>query len=265
MNKLPNIFPESWTSKLKLKNLSYIEFRNILHFKSTVSKLRQKKDNHTGVTYEKALSDLMKGVSNFNVKKYESVRNLVRSKLLKRGLITDEVYENFKYATDGTVIDIDMGKFANGEPDCVITPSVQYVDFFHELYVNISYSYIVSEETITENMNKMLATIEELQRQHIHIKISLILPISRPDGENDFLSVIPVFSHREFKTAEIMSVVLNNRLLRKFYFAIMEDHYKKSLQEGYGTVVKLPDAVNIGEEFNEVDFFTEIQQHVQGK
>ena len=110
----------------------------------------------------------------------------------------------------------------------------------------------------------MLATIEELQRQHIHIKVSLVLPILKANSKNDFFSIIPVFSHKEFKTAEVMSSVLNNRLLRKFYFAVLEDFYKKDLAYNYGMAVNLPDAVNIGQNFNEVKFFTDIQSHVRG-
>ena len=36
-----------------------------------------------------------------------------------------------------------------------------------------------SNERITENMNKMLATLEELQRQHINIKVMLVFPAYR--------------------------------------------------------------------------------------
>lgn len=265
MNSLPNIFPQEWNQKIQLEGLDFMPFRNLLHFKNEVSKLRQREDRMCEVSYDTALKELISNKSSFDQKHYDKIRNLVRSNLLKRGLITQEVYEHFKYATDGTVVDIDMGKFANGEPDCVITPGVEYIDFFYELYVNISYPGHIGENTIIENMNKMLATVEELQRQHIHIKISLVLPIQRPAKSRDFFSVIPVFSHRDFKTAEVMSSVLNNRLLRKFYFAILEDFYKEELSGSYGSAVMLPKAMNISETFNEVDFFTEIKTSVEGK
>ena len=151
MKKLPNVFPKSWSSSVDVSTLDFLEYRNLLHFKSTVSKLKQKEDNKCNVTYEKAVHELINGYSKFDQKEYETVRNLVRSNLLKRGLLTEEVYESFRYSTDGTVIDIDMGKFANGEPDCLITPSTQYVDFFYELYVNISYPASVEESTIIQH------------------------------------------------------------------------------------------------------------------
>jgi hypothetical protein len=256
--QLPQIYPSEWSNIVNLENLDVLEFRNLLHFKNYVSKLSQKDDNKCGVTYKQAVSDLQKGTSLFDSKTYHTIRNLVRSNLLKRGLLTQEVYENYKYATDGIVVDYDMGKYAAGEPDCIITPTMQYVDFFYELYVNISYRSRITDETIATNMNKMLATIEELQRQHINIKISLVFPAHQSNGTNDFLSIIPLFSHREFKTAEVMSSVLNNRLLRKFYFAILEDFYKSNLTEGYGSELKLNKTMNLADEFDEINFFTNI-------
>jgi hypothetical protein len=53
-------------------------------------------------------------------------------------------------------------------------------------------------------------------------------------------------------------------LLRKFYFAVLEDYYGDDLASGYGSPVNLTKAMNIGEEFNEVDFFTDIKNKAEG-
>ena len=265
MIKLPDIYPVEWESKLDIETLDYLPFRNLIHFKNYVSKITQEDDNNCNVSYKQAVTDLITGKSSFNNKIYTTIRNLVRSNLLKRGLLTQEVYENFKYGVDGTVVDYDVGKYAAGEPDCVITPGVEYIDFFYELYVNISYRSGISNETISKNMFKMLATIEELQRQHINIKITVVLPIKNVNNKNNFLATIPLYSHKEFKTASVMSSILNERLLRKFFFAVIEDKYGKDLAEGKGRELKLPKTMNLANTFNEVDFFTEIQTAVQGK
>lgn len=264
MNNFPDIYPKEWIPKLNVETLDFLEFRNLTHFKNTVRKLTQQQDNECDVTYKDALNDLMTGNSIYKEQEYMTIRNLVRSNLLKRGLLTEEVYEEYKYATDGTAVDYDMGKYAAGEPDCVITPTRQYIDFFYELYVNISYRYSITNETITFNMNKMLATIEELQRQHINIKITLVFPVNKPNSKNNFMSVIPLYSHKEFKTAKVMSSVLNNRLLRKFYFAILEDYYGNQLADGKGSELKLPKTMNLADPFDEVKFFTMIQEAVDG-
>ncbi len=255
--KLNSLFP--WDN---MENQDNLEFRNLHHFVHTVGKLRQKNDDYCGISYEKAFKELQLKTPRISATEQESIRNLVRSNLHKRGLITEEVYEAFRYATNGTQVGIDVGKYAAGEPDCVITPARQYVDFFHELFVNISYPHYVTNEKIMANMAKLLAAVEELERQHIFIKIMLVFPVQYPaDGRNLFLS-IPLFSHKERKDVGTMSSVLNDRLLRKFIFALMEDFYGSSLSEGYGTATSLSGTMNLGDKFNEIEFFEEIKNKV---
>lgn len=259
--KLLEIFPSSWSetrnSDVKMQN---IEFRNLEHFKYEVSKITQKNSTQCGVQYEKALKDLIAGNSNMEESEQQSVRNLVRSKLHKRGLITEDVYENYKYDVEGTAVGFDVGKYAAGEPDCVITPSKQYIDFFYELYVSVSYPYSVSDYEVSSNVAKLLATIEELERKHIFIKIVLILPIRNlTKCDNiDFFSSIPLFSHKDVKSVKTMSSVVNERLLRKFYFALLENTYKDNLDSGYGYPVELEGCMNIGNEFDEIEFYQEV-------
>jgi len=264
MNKLPCIYPTEWENEITLEDLDYLPFRNLFHFKSEVSRLTQINDDKCDVTYKEALSDLMQEKSKFDEKEYYTIRNLVRSNLLKRGLLSEEVYEEYKYDTSGIVVDYDIGKYAAGEPDCVIVPTQQYVDFFYELYINISYEASTTDYFIRQNTNKLLATVEELQRQHINIKITLVFAGKKCNEHNYFLSTIPLYSHKEFKDAKRMSSVLNDRLLRKFYFAVLEDYYGDDLASGYGNPVNLTKAMNIGKKFNEVDFFTDIKNKAEG-
>ena len=259
----PDVFPETWADAIGDRD--FMAFRNLDHFRHVVSQLKQKDDNKCGITYDKALQKMLAGESEFPKKEQESIRNLVRSKLHKRGLITEEIYEAFRYVTDGTTVDVDIGKYANGEPDCVIAPARAYVDFFYELYISISYPYYVENSKIRENCAKLLATVEELERQHIFIKISLILPIDgvKSSGGN-FFSAIPLFSHKDYKSVDTMSSIINDRLLRKFYFAVLEDLYKDDLDYFYGTAVTLEDCMNLGDDFNEIEFFEEVVKKAMG-
>lgn len=259
----PDVFPSSWDADMGPRD--FMSFRNFDHFKFVVSQLTQKQDNNCGMTYAQALTKLLENQTDFPETEQASIRNLVRENLHKRGLITQEVYENFRYSTDGTQVDVDVGKYANGEPDCVITPSVQYIDFFYELYVSISYPYSVDNVTIRANCAKLLATIEELERQHIFIKISLVLPIKDVCADRErsnFMSAIPLFSHKDPKSVDIMSSVINDRLLRKFYFAIVEKLYGEQLNDSYGFATSLETAMNVGDKFNEVEFFESIVKSV---
>lgn len=264
MNNLPDIYPKIWQKELDIKNLDYLPFRNLLHFKNHVSKLTQKQNYICDVSYSQALKEFISGKSNFKEKDYISIKNTVRSNLHRRGLLTEECYENYKYTEDGIFIDLDVGKFSNGEPDCIISPSTQYIDFFYELYISISYPYYITNEFILENTNKLLATIEELQKQHINIKITLVFPDKYVDGESTLLSTIPLFSHKEYKDAKVMSSVINDRLLRKFFFAVLEDRYKENLDSQYGQVIQLSEVMNIGHEFDEIEFFTSVINKVKG-
>jgi hypothetical protein len=55
-----------------------------------------------------------------------------------------------------------------------------------------------------------------------------------------------------------MSSIVNDRLLRKFFFAIMENYYKDDLRYNYGTAVVLDGAMAIGGKFDEIKFFEEV-------
>lgn len=259
---LPSIYPKEWSDVVQ--GSWNILFDNLDHFIYKVSKMSQKQDDKCGVYYASALEKLKNGESDFPEEEQESIRNLVRSNLFKRGLITEEVYENFRYGTDGTQVDVDVGKYAAGEPDCVIIPNRVYIDYFYELYINISYSYTVTNEQVRKNVAKLLATVEELERQHIYIKINTVFPASGVSTNSEhphyFFSSIPLFSHKDRKSVSTMSAVINDRLLRKFYFAILENLYKSDLSGNYGTVVQLPKTMNIGEEFDEVELFEEISK-----
>lgn len=261
----PDIFPKEWKKTIGPKD--FVSFRNLDHFKHTVSQLTQRTDDMCGMSYKEALQKLLKDESDFPPAQQAELRNLVRSNLFKRGLITEEVYENYRYSVEGTQVGIDIGKYAAGEADCVIVPSHQYIDYFYELYISISYPYTVTNEAVRENTAKLLATIEELERQHVFIKITLVFPGSncgqienRP--KQNFFSSIPLFSHKEKKSVATMSAILNDRLLRKFYFAILEDIYKDKISYGYGYPMDIYKVMNIGNTFNEIKFFESVLNEV---
>lgn len=262
----PDLFPKEWSDRMGPRD--FMAFRNLEHFKHYVSQLTQREDNKCGMSYGKALSMLNRGETDFPVEEQESIRNLVRSNLHKRGLITEEVYENFRYATDGTQIDVDVGKYAAGEPDCMMVPSRQYIDYFYELYISVSYPWQIENTAIRKNVAKLLAAIEELERKHIHIKIVLIwadegLTSSR-DGKpgKNFFAAIPLYSHKTPKSVATMSSVVNDRLLRKFLFAVIEDLYGNELLGHYGHPVSLDGTMNIGEPFDEIKFFESVVEKV---
>ena len=255
-----DIHPKEW-SRMSSNKLDYIAFRNLTHFKKYVSKLTQIQDNSCGVTYKEAVADLLKNKSQFSPDTYESIRNLVRTNLMKRGLITEAVYESYKYDVDGIAVDVQ--KVIEGNPECMLKPAYSYTNYFYELYVNISYPGSVSNNTIIENMCKILATVEELERQHIYIKITVVDYSKCVDksSNRDYLCILPLFSHKEPKSIETMSAIINDRLLRKFMFAMSEDIYGETLSSGYGTAIELPNSIR-PIDLNEVELYESIYNKV---
>lgn len=255
-----DIHPKEWNKQVNTEALDYVPFRSLQHFKTYVSKVTQKEDMKCGISYKDALRDLQQGNSNLSDNKYESIRNLVRSKLLKRKLITNDLYEEYKLAPEGLVID--MQKLVDGDPSCMLSHNGTGESFFYEIYVSISYPYHVSNETVQENTIKLLTVIEELQRKHIFIKVTLVFADRKPNSENDMLMVIPLFSHKDYKDIKTMSSVINDRLLRKFTFALLEDVYDNNLRSDYGSAVQLDNVINIGDDLDYEELMIKIIKEV---
>jgi hypothetical protein len=168
------------------------------------------------------------------------------------------VYEAYRYTVDGTTVTVDVGKYASGEPDCILSPAREYIDFFYELYISVSYPYFIQNSVIRANCAKILAAIEELERKHIFIKIAMVLPIREPATGRNFFADVPLFSHKEMKSVDHMSSVINDRLLRKFFFAVLENYYESDLRGTYGLAQEIDGSLNIGDDFDEVKFFQDI-------
>ena len=259
-----DILPKEWSEKFegRKRTLDYCPFRNLQHFKNYVSTITQKNDDKCGVSYKEALDDLIKEKSQYDAQEYETIRDLVRQNLHKRGLITDEIYDRYKYNVEGVIVDI--AELATGNPECALTPAYNYKNHFYELYISISYPYHVENKTVRQNAIRLLSTIEELERQHIYIKVTLVFAdvnVTR-DGDRDLLMTIPLFSYKDFKSIETMSAVVNERLLRKFGFALLEDVYGKNLDMNYGQATDMYSAINIGDLFDEIVFFNKVLEAI---
>jgi hypothetical protein len=251
---LPDIHPQSWLQKLPTKDTVIFNYRNLLHFKSHVKTLTQADPYKCDVSYDIALKELLTDTPTITEGEYEIIKNRVKQSLLKRGLISESVYESYHYDVEGELWDV--AKVIAEDPACFLVPTEKYISYFYELYISISYPYYVSDSTIRENMAKILATVELLEREHIYCKISLVFPdqaCSSGDKKN-FLATIPLFSHRDQKSIQTMSAVLNDRLLRKFFFAVLEDTFGATLDENYGNAITIPDVINVGDTLDEVEF-----------
>ncbi|MFA7029625.1 MAG: hypothetical protein WC179_05080 [Candidatus Cloacimonadaceae bacterium] len=259
---LMDIHPKEWKDILDPKDTITYQYRNLLHFKSHVKTLTQKQDNNCDISYIKALKELLTDTPTIKEDEYQLIKNRVKQALLKRGLISENIYESYHYDVEGELCDV--AKVIAEDPACFLVPTEKYTAYFYELYISISYPYSVPNSTIMDNLSKLLATIELLEREHIYCKVTLVFPDSNcaPGDKKNFLAMIPLFSHRDVKSISTMSAVLNDRLLRKFFFAILEDTFDHKLYESYGNAIKFPNVINIGDVLNEVELCQSILDRV---
>ena len=258
---LLDIYPKDWHKAIDLSKTTVFQYRNLHHFKSHVKTLTQEEDKKCGISYKNALTALLSDTPTMSESDYQIIKNTVRSNLLKRGLISENCYESYHYDIQGELWDV--AKVIAEDPACFLVPSQKYTSFFYELYINISYQYSITNDEVLQNMAKILATVELLEAQHIYCKITLVLPIRNcsTGPKPHFFALVPLFSHRDPKSIATMSAVLNDRLLRKFFFAVLEDTYGDTLEDSYGTMVTLPMSLK-PHGLNEVDICTDILSRV---
>ena len=258
---LLDIHPSEWKATMHPDNTTVFQYRNLQHFKNHVSKISQRENTKCGVAYNIALSEMLAGKPTIQSGDYEIVKQQVKEKLVKRGLISDSIYESYEYTVDGEGV-VDVGLYLEGNPECILTPKYSYTNYFYELYISISYDWTVDDETIKDNMAKILATVELLEKEHYYCKITLIFPDqycnNKGDEKSNLFVLIPIFSHKQPKSIETMSSILNERLLRKFMFAVLENTYGSNLSNGYGSPVSLAKSINVGYNFDPIKFTEDV-------
>lgn len=246
---LSDLYPKTWNKQLKDtgQDVDVLEFDNLQHFKHYLKQVTLKPGgsaNKQDVPFATALDDLVKGKSIMSASSYETIKNEVKSVLHRRGLISENVYEGYQYDTEGEFIDI--AEYISGNPACMLKPKVSYKSYFYELFISAAYLGNVTDETIKRNVAKILATVQLLEQEHIYIKITIVAASSDTVyGKKTLLVAIPLFSHKEEKTIESMSAVINERFFRTFIFGIREDMYGDDLYDGYGRTIDLNEAIKL--------------------
>lgn len=243
-SKLLDIHPKEWRKKLNLDNTLIYQYRNLEHFKFHCKDISN--DVFKGsAPYSKALNDLLNNKGIIDQAEYETIKNKVKASLLKRGLISESIYESYKYDVEGDIVDV--AKVIAEDPMCCLVPNQTYKNYFYEMYINVTLPWTISHKEIKESVAKILATIQLLEQEHIYIKVNLVAYSKRMTYNSylkkDFLVIVPIFSHKDHKTIESMSAVLNERTSRKFMFAIKEEYYGKHINSGYGKPITLPNCI----------------------
>lgn len=249
-NILRDIYPSSWLKQIKERSddeIDVVEFRNLQHFKTYIKEMKSNPNGSSHkqpVSYDTAISDLVKGVPVINTAEFPTIKDEVRRVLHKRGLLSEDVYEGFKYDIQGDIIDI--AKYVSGDPECMLVPKKSYKNFFYELYISAAFLSDVNLKDVAKNTAKILATIQLLEEENIFIKVTLVTISSDVvTDKKTHVVLLPLFSHRDVKTIETMSSVLNDRFFRTYIFGMKEAQYGKDLDSGYGRTIYLDDAIKV--------------------
>jgi len=252
-NKLADYHPKSWNKNMELDDTCIMEFRNKYHFISAMELIKAKDDSRCEISYEDALKELKQGKGTIPQAKYETIKHKIKESLLKRNLISENIYEGFEYSVEGDIIDI--AKYVEGNPECMIVPKSVGKNYFYELYINVSVNWAMSNKEMQHRIAQVLATIELLEQEHIYIKLNVVDTSVNVNCNEEFshiLAIIPIFSHREPKDIHILSAIVNDRFLRKFMFTLSEDLCGDGLNSGYGRARPLDNVINISDDFNAV-------------
>ena len=176
------------------------------------------------------------------------IKNQVMNNLIKRGIITGAVYEGYKYAVDGEIID--HAALASGNPECMKTPIKKYDKWFYELYINMSIPGSVEEEDIKEGAIRLIETIKALEECHIEIKVNVIdysEYLYNDEEVKDLLVIIPLISHLEHKDYKNLLPFITGSFLRGPLFTIARNSIdnKDNVDSGMGRAKRLEKAVNL--------------------
>jgi hypothetical protein len=248
---LTDEFPKEWEQVLEQtkQEVDVLKFRNLQHFKEYLKTVKPGQHGRVSSqeqpeTYDKVVKDLIEGNSTISQGDYEIVRQQVKSVLQKKGLISENVYVDYEYDVDGEFIDI--AAYLEGNPECMLKPKVAYKNYFHELFINVSFLGDVDLSRVKSNLQKLLATIQLLEQENIFIKVNLISASENVvDNRTTQVIIIPLWNHREVKTIEEMSSIFSEHFFRTVVFGIREHEYGEKLYSGYGRSLDLPQSIAI--------------------
>lgn len=95
---------------------------------------------------------------------YKDVAKKVKSKLQARGFTTKMLYKSVEFTTENTGV-LSKQRAMLGRRDCYYTDSTMSdKKLFHDIYINLSYSYHIKDSVIKKNSYALYALTKELAR-----------------------------------------------------------------------------------------------------
>ena len=97
-------------------------------------------------------------------KKYEAIALEVKNKLIGRGFTTKMLYADVEFTTQNTGV-MSKQRAMMGRRDCYFkNTAMTDGKLFHDIYINMSYSSGISDETIEKKSYALYALVKELSR-----------------------------------------------------------------------------------------------------
>lgn len=121
----------------------------------------------------KATRYLEQGISAYKIidrknttydKKYEAIAQEVKDKLMARGFTTKMLYADVEFTSENTGV-MSKQRAMMGRRDCYFkNTAMTDGKLFHDIYINMSYSGHISDETIEQKSYALYALVKELSR-----------------------------------------------------------------------------------------------------
>lgn len=97
-------------------------------------------------------------------KKYEAIAKEVKDKLMARGFTTKMLYADVEFTSENTGV-MSKQRAMMGRRDCYFkNTAMTDGKLFHDIYINMSYSGYISDETIEQKSYALYALVKELSR-----------------------------------------------------------------------------------------------------
>lgn len=165
VNTPPQVIADNLDGRWKEKTI-YNHYEHPVMFMEDVI-AHEAKANSDGKSYIKQGVEAWKKLQQKDItynKKYEDVARRVRDALIARGFTTKLLYGNVEFTTENTGV-MSKQRALLGRRDCYYKdPKMDDGKLFHDLYINLSYAWSVSDELIEKNSYALYALCSELSR-----------------------------------------------------------------------------------------------------
>lgn len=167
MNTKPNAIPQILTGHTDTNwdtNTVYNDYHSPLAFMRAVESTRDSTNNEGKQLIDDGIAAYKAAKLDTNPTLYLDVSTKVKAALHARGFTTKLLYGDASFTSEKTG-NLSKQRALMGKRDCYFkSQSLNDSKVFHDIYINLSYSWSVDDSTIQQNAYALFALLNELSR-----------------------------------------------------------------------------------------------------